>query len=81
MMLHTKQWIVSGIASLALLAGGAGPAMAQQKELRIAYQPNPLQEASIDMMVCRLTPILAPTSSWLRRSTARWERTDSASVM
>ena len=25
--------------------------MAQQKELRIAYQPNPLQEASIDMMV------------------------------
>lgn len=33
------------------LALAATSAMAQQKELRIAYQPNPLQEASIDMMV------------------------------
>jgi ABC-type glycerol-3-phosphate transport system substrate-binding protein len=50
-MKQTRQWVVSGIAGLALLAGSIGAAMAQQKELRVAYQPNPLQEASIDMMV------------------------------
>lgn len=50
-MKHTRQWLVSGFAGLALLICGADAAMAQQKELRIAYQPNPLQEASIDMMV------------------------------
>lgn len=36
------------IAGFGLLSGNT---MAAQKVLRIAYQPNPLQEASIDMMV------------------------------
>lgn len=43
-----KQLIALCAVSLSLAATSA---MAQQKELRIAYQPNPLQEASIDMMV------------------------------
>src|SRR5450830_852175 len=47
-MSNAKQWAVACAAGLSLLAGSA---TAQQKELRIAYQPNPLQEASIDMMV------------------------------
>ena len=50
-MNQTRQWLWSAIAGLALLAGSTAAAIAQQKELRIAYQPNPLQEASIDMMV------------------------------
>src|SRR5512144_228292 len=50
-MKQMKKLLVSGIAALATLAASADPAVAQQKELRIAYQPNPLQEASIDMMV------------------------------
>ena len=50
-MIKAKQWTVACAVGLLLLAGGSGSAMAQQKELRIAYQPNPLQEASIDMMV------------------------------
>ncbi|HEY9461347.1 MAG TPA: extracellular solute-binding protein [Paralcaligenes sp.] len=49
-MKKAKQWLVAGAAGLVLCAGGSG-AMAAQQELRIAYQPNPLQEASIDMMV------------------------------
>jgi ABC-type glycerol-3-phosphate transport system substrate-binding protein len=50
-MTKAKQWAVACAAGLSLLAGAWGSAVAQQKELRIAYQPNPLQEASIDMMV------------------------------
>jgi ABC-type glycerol-3-phosphate transport system substrate-binding protein len=50
-MKQARQWLVSGITGLAMLAGSMGTALAQQKELRIAYQPNPLLEASIDMMV------------------------------
>ena len=50
-MTKAKQWAVACAAGLSLLAGSWGSAIAQQKELRIAYQPNPLQEASIDMMV------------------------------
>ena len=48
-MTKLKQWAVAGMASLSLclLAGGA---QAQQKELRVGYQPNPLQNASLDMM-------------------------------
>jgi ABC-type glycerol-3-phosphate transport system substrate-binding protein len=47
----TKQLLALCVAGLALSGLSATNAMAQQKELRIAYQPNPLQEASIDMMV------------------------------
>jgi len=50
-MTKAKQWAIACAAGLSLLAGSWGSAIAQQKELRIAYQPNPLQEASIDMMV------------------------------
>lgn len=48
-MIKPKRWAVAGIAWLAalLLAGGV---QAQQKELRVGYQPNPLQNASLDMM-------------------------------
>lgn len=46
--LKLKRLFVLGIAGSGLMLGSA---MAQQKELRIAYQPNPLQESSIDMMV------------------------------
>ncbi|MEO6958851.1 MAG: extracellular solute-binding protein [Burkholderiaceae bacterium] len=50
-MKKVKQWAVVGAAGLLLCAGSVGNAVAAQQELRIAYQPNPLQEASIDMMV------------------------------
>ena len=50
-MIKAKRWAVACAAGLSLLAGSLGSAIAQQKELRIAYQPNPLQEASIDMML------------------------------
>src|SRR5476649_2526657 len=42
-----KKWALACAASIALFAGGAA---AQQKELKIGYQPNPIQEASIAMM-------------------------------
>jgi len=50
-MTKSKQWIAAGVTGLALAVAGIGSAGAQQKELRIAYQPNPIQEASIDMMI------------------------------
>jgi len=50
-MTKSKQWMAAGATSLALAMAGMGSAGAQQKELRIAYQPNPIQEASIDMMI------------------------------
>ncbi len=40
-------WVAACVAGISLAAGGAS---AQQKELRIGYQPNPIQEASIAMM-------------------------------
>src|SRR5229473_1154909 len=40
-------WVAACAAGISLAAGGAS---AQQKELRIGYQPNPIQEASIAMM-------------------------------
>src|SRR5687768_13634527 len=48
-MIKLKRWAVAGIACLGsfLLAAGV---QAQQKELRVGYQPNPLQNASLDMM-------------------------------
>jgi hypothetical protein len=49
-MINAKHWVTASIAGLALLVGGTGSAMAQQKELRIAYQPNPIQDTSIEMM-------------------------------
>ncbi len=42
-----QKWAIACATSLALAAGAAG---AQQKELKIGYQPNPLQDASIAMM-------------------------------
>src|SRR5476649_243529 len=42
-----KKWALACAASVSLAAGGA---IAQQKELKIGYQPNPIQEASIAMM-------------------------------
>ncbi|MEO6960266.1 MAG: hypothetical protein ABI228_03410, partial [Burkholderiaceae bacterium] len=50
-MKKAKQWLVVGAAGIMLCAGSVGNAVAAQQELRIAYQPNPLQEASINMMV------------------------------
>jgi ABC-type glycerol-3-phosphate transport system substrate-binding protein len=41
------RWMAACAAGMSLAAGGAS---AQQKELRIGYQPNPIQEASIAMM-------------------------------
>ena len=46
--LKLKRLFILSIAGAGLAMGSA---MAQQKELRIAYQPNPMQESSIDMMV------------------------------
>ncbi len=42
-----KTWIVAGAVGISLTGGTA---TAQDKELRIGYQPNPIQEASIAMM-------------------------------
>src|SRR5258708_30300624 len=42
-----KTWVVAGMAGISLMAGVA---MAQDKELRVGYQPNPIQDASIAMM-------------------------------
>ena len=42
-----KTWVVACVAGLSLTAGTA---MAQDKELRVGYQPNPIQDASIAMM-------------------------------
>ena len=47
----TRQWLVAGAAGFLLGIGSVGAASAAQTELRVAYQPNPIQEASIDMMV------------------------------
>ena len=46
-MKRLVQWIIAGAAGVALAAGSA---MAQDKELRVGYQPNPIQDASIAMM-------------------------------
>jgi ABC-type glycerol-3-phosphate transport system substrate-binding protein len=46
-MKQLVQWIIAGAAGVALAAGSA---MAQDKELRVGYQPNPIQDASIAMM-------------------------------
>ncbi len=46
-MKRLRRAIVAGMAGLALTAGAA---MAQQKELRVGYQPNPIQDASVAMM-------------------------------
>ena len=45
-MLKTFRWTLAGAA--AALIGG--PAMAQVKEIRIGYQPNPIQESSIAIL-------------------------------
>ncbi len=42
-----RKWAIACAAGISLAAGGA---LAQQKELKIGYQPNPLQDASIAMM-------------------------------
>ena len=42
-----RQWAIALAAGTALASGSA---LAQQKELKIGYQPNPIQEASIAMM-------------------------------
>ena len=42
-----KTWLVACVAAISLMAGAA---MAQDKELRVGYQPNPIQDASIAMM-------------------------------
>jgi len=42
-----KTWVVACTVGVSLMAGTA---MAQDKELRIGYQPNPIQDASIAMM-------------------------------
>src|SRR5450755_3213898 len=42
-----RKWAVACAAGISLAAGGA---IAQQKELKIGYQPNPIQEASLAMM-------------------------------
>ena len=49
-MINARHRLAASIAGFALLVGGTGSAMAQQKELRIAYQPNPIQDTSIEMM-------------------------------
>ncbi len=41
------RWMAACVAGMLLAAGGAS---AQQKELRIGYQPNPIQDASIAIM-------------------------------
>src|SRR4029077_1300666 len=46
-MKRLVQWIIAGAAGVALAAGSA---MAKDKELRVGYQPNPIQDASIAMM-------------------------------
>src|SRR5438309_2353723 len=42
-----RQWTIACAAGISLAAGAA---FAQQKELKIGYQPNPIQDASIAMM-------------------------------
>jgi hypothetical protein len=42
-----KTWIVAAAVGISLTAGTA---TAQDKELRVGYQPNPIQDASIAMM-------------------------------
>ena len=42
-----RQWAIALAAGTALASGSA---LAQQKELKIGYQPNPIQDASIAMM-------------------------------
>ena len=42
-----KTWIVASAVGISLTAGTA---TAQDKELRVGYQPNPIQDASIAMM-------------------------------
>src|SRR5712672_4605615 len=42
-----KTWSVAGAVGISLTAGTA---TAQDKELRVGYQPNPIQDASIAMM-------------------------------
>ena len=42
-----KTWIVAGAVGISLTAGTA---TAQDKELRVGYQPNPIQDTSIAMM-------------------------------
>src|SRR6266436_1866176 len=42
-----KTWIAAGAIGISLTAGTA---TAQDKELRVGYQPNPIQDASIAMM-------------------------------
>jgi ABC-type glycerol-3-phosphate transport system substrate-binding protein len=42
-----RRWTVACAAGVSLAAGAA---FAQQKELKIGYQPNPIQDASIAMM-------------------------------
>ena len=46
-MKRLKHWAAAALAGLWLLNGSA---VAEQKELRVGYQPNPLQNASLDMM-------------------------------
>src|SRR5438309_1068439 len=45
--LTVKTWAVAGAVGISL---AAGTATAQDKELRVGYQPNPIQDASIAMM-------------------------------
>jgi ABC-type glycerol-3-phosphate transport system substrate-binding protein len=45
-MLKAIRWVLAGTVAALF----AGPASAQVKELRIGYQPNPIQEASIAML-------------------------------
>ncbi len=42
-----RRWTIACAAGVSLAAGAA---FAQQKELKIGYQPNPIQDASIAMM-------------------------------
>ena len=41
-----KTWLVAAAVGISL----AGTATAQDKELRVGYQPNPIQDASVAMM-------------------------------
>jgi ABC-type glycerol-3-phosphate transport system substrate-binding protein len=47
MMSKLRKWTVACVAGISLASGGA---IAQQRELRVGYQPNPIEDASIAMM-------------------------------